>query len=110
MPDQMIEKRIHWAVEIIETIHSATPRDVVIEKRIRWAGLLICLGLIVQLLSLIWVHPLAFMGFLMVGCPLMLAGVLLYLDSLVPRSSRVSQNINTGSTAIHPPGEPAGSN
>lgn len=86
MPDSVIEKRTRWVVEIIETIHAPTSPDVVIEKRIRWAGLLICLGLVVQLLSLIWVHPLLFITFLVIGCPLMLAGVLLYLYSLVPRS------------------------
>jgi hypothetical protein len=58
-------------------------RDQVIEKRIRWAGVLICLGLAVQLLTLRWVHPLAFMTFLLVGCPLTAAGILLYLYSLV---------------------------
>jgi hypothetical protein len=109
MPDPIIEKRIRWAVEIIETIHSPTSPDVVIEKRIRWAGLLICLGLVVQLLSLIWVHPLSFMAFLVVGCPLMLGGVLLYLYSLVPRSA-VSHDQHVGSRVIHPPGGPAGSN
>lgn len=60
--------------------------DLVIEKRIRWAGLLICPGLAVQLLSLIWIHPMSFMAFLMVGCPLVLGGVLLYLYSLLPGS------------------------
>jgi hypothetical protein len=60
--------------------------ELVIEKRIRWAGLLICLGLAVQLLCLIRIRPLSFMAFLVVGCPLMLGGVLVYLSSLVPRS------------------------
>jgi len=59
--------------------------DQVIEKRIRWAGLLVCLGLGVQLMTLMWVHPLAFMTFLTIGCPLTVAGVLLYLYSLVAR-------------------------
>ena len=59
--------------------------DQAIEKRIRWAGLLICLGLGVQLMTLMWVHPLAFMAFLVVGCPLTGCGVLLYLYSLVAR-------------------------
>ena len=40
-------------------------------------------GLLVQLGSLLVVHPLAFAGFLMVGCPLLLAGIVLYLLSLV---------------------------
>jgi hypothetical protein len=56
-----------------------------IEKRIRWAGLLVVMGLLVQIVTLFWVHPLAFMTFLTVGCPLSLAGVLLYLYSLAAR-------------------------
>ena len=54
------------------------------ERRIRWASLLVGAGLVVQLASLLIVHPLAFVAFLMVGCPLMAAGVLLYLVSLLP--------------------------
>jgi hypothetical protein len=54
-----------------------------LEKHIRRAGLLICLGLIIQLVSLASVHPLSFMAFLVIGCPLMVAGVLLFLYSLV---------------------------
>jgi hypothetical protein len=54
-----------------------------IEKRIRRAALLICVGLIVQLLCLNRTYPLTFMTFLVVGCPLMLAGVVLFLYSLV---------------------------
>ncbi len=54
-----------------------------IERRIRWAGILIAAGLIVQMLTLLWTHPLAFVAFLLVGCPLVAAGVLLYLYSLV---------------------------
>jgi len=56
-----------------------------IERRIRWAGLLVVVGLLVQILTLTWVHPLAFMTFLMIGCPLSLAGVLFYLYSLAAR-------------------------
>jgi hypothetical protein len=55
----------------------------VIERRIKWASWLIGAGLLVQLASLLVVHPLAFVGFLMVGCPLMLAGIVLYLLSLI---------------------------
>jgi hypothetical protein len=53
------------------------------ERRIRWASRLVGAGLLVQLASLLTVHPLAFMAFLMIGCPLMAAGMLLYLFSLV---------------------------
>ena len=53
------------------------------EHRIRWASLLVGAGLLVQLGSLLIVHPLAFVAFLVVGCPLMAAGILLYLFSLL---------------------------
>jgi len=56
-----------------------------IEKRIRWAGLLVAAGLVVQLVTMSWAHPLAFMAFLLIGCTLMLAGVVLYLYSLAAK-------------------------
>ncbi|HSR09368.1 MAG TPA: hypothetical protein VLM42_19705 [Bryobacteraceae bacterium] len=55
----------------------------VTERKIRWASLLVGAGLLVQLASLLLVHPLAFVAFLMIGCPLMAAGIGLYLFSLV---------------------------
>jgi hypothetical protein len=54
-----------------------------IEKRVRLAALLICAGLLVQLITLVRIHPLAFMAFILISCPLVLAGVLLYLYSIV---------------------------
>jgi hypothetical protein len=59
---------------------SAPPK---IEKRVRLTALLVCAGLIVQLLTLLRIHPLAFMAFILISCPLVLAGVLLYLYSIV---------------------------
>jgi hypothetical protein len=56
---------------------------ITIERRIRWSGMLIVLGLLLQMLTLLWTHPLAFMCFLMLGCPLVVAGMLLFLYSLV---------------------------
>ncbi|HXJ92261.1 MAG TPA: hypothetical protein VMT20_05210 [Terriglobia bacterium] len=55
----------------------------VVEKRLRLAGLLICLGLLALLLSLIKVHPLSFVAFAMITCPLVLAGIVLFLYSIV---------------------------
>ncbi len=54
-----------------------------IEKRLRLAALLVCLGLLVQLITLVRIHPLAFMAFVLISCPLVVAGVLLYLYSIV---------------------------
>ena len=53
-----------------------------LEKRIRWCGVLVFVGIGILLLSLLWKHPLSFMAFLVLGCPLVLGGVLLYLYSL----------------------------
>ena len=56
------------------------------EKHVKRASLLVAAGLFVQLLSLLPVHPLAFVAFLLIGCPLMIAGIVLYLISLVTKS------------------------
>jgi len=53
------------------------------ERRIRWSGLLIAVGLLSQMLTLPLTHPLAFVGFIVLGCPLVAAGILLFLYSLV---------------------------
>jgi hypothetical protein len=54
-----------------------------IERRVRLAGLLVCVGLLIQVLTLVRIHPLAFVAFIMIGCPLVAAGLLLYLYSIV---------------------------
>jgi len=62
-----------------------------VEKRLRWAGLLIALGLLVQLLTFVRIHPLSFMAFAVIGCPLVLAGVVLYLYSIVSHQSSLPE-------------------
>ena len=54
-----------------------------IEQRIRRSGVLIAIGLIVELVSLLWNHPTAFFLFLGAGAVLMAAGILYYFYSLV---------------------------
>jgi len=56
-----------------------------LEKRLRLAGILILAGLVVELATLEWSHPTAFLFFLMLGGSLMVIGVLFYLYSLVSR-------------------------
>jgi hypothetical protein len=58
-----------------------------VERRIRWSGLLIVVGLVLQMLTLPWTHPLAFVCFLLVGCPLVAAGMLLFLYSIVSQET-----------------------
>ncbi len=53
-----------------------------IEKRIRLSGLLIIAGLTVELITLHWSHPTAFLFFLLLGGTLMAVGILIYLFSL----------------------------
>jgi hypothetical protein len=60
-----------------------------IERRIRMAALLVCLGLLVLLLTLVRIHPLAFVAFTVIGCPLVLAGIVLFLYSVVSHSPQV---------------------
>jgi len=52
-------------------------------SRLRTAGLLLMAGLIVELLSLFWTHPLAFMAFIGIGCVLMGIGIVIFLWMLL---------------------------
>ncbi len=58
-----------------------------IEKRIRLSGLLLIAGLLVELVTLNWSHPTAFLFFLLLGGLLMAAGIVTYLFSLVSAES-----------------------
>ncbi len=53
------------------------------EKHLRRAGILVTVGLIIQILSLIPLHPLAFIGFAGLAVPITAAGVIYFLLSLV---------------------------
>jgi hypothetical protein len=76
-------------------------QELVIERRIRWAAVLIGAGLLLQLLTLLRVHPLAFVAFLAVGCPLIGAGVGLYLWSLVAPRIDASGALHDTSSPQH---------
>ncbi len=54
-----------------------------IEGRLRIAGGLIIAGLLVELVTLLWSHPTAFLFFLLLGGTLMAAGILFFLYSLI---------------------------
>jgi hypothetical protein len=53
------------------------------ERKIRWASILTGAGLVIQLGTFLVVHPLAFIAFLGIGCPLVAAGIVLYLLALL---------------------------
>lgn len=58
-------------------------RTMGIQKFLRISSVLVILGLLVELVSLVWFHPLAFVLFAFVGAGLIGLGVLVYLASLV---------------------------
>jgi uncharacterized membrane protein len=57
-----------------------------IQLRLRVSGVLLVAGLLVELISLLWEKPLAFLLFAFCGGALLIAGMALYLYSLVPGS------------------------
>ena len=52
-------------------------------KRLQLSGVLVAVGLIVEVVTLYWAHPLAFLAFIVLGGTLVAAGMLLYLYSIV---------------------------
>jgi hypothetical protein len=58
-----------------------------IERSLRISGALLILGLAVEVISLLWEKPLAFLLFVGVAGLLTFAGILVYLYSLIPRAS-----------------------
>jgi hypothetical protein len=53
------------------------------EPLLRIASALIILGLLIEIISLIWIHPLAFVLFAFVGIMVIGLGILIYLASLI---------------------------
>ena len=56
-------------------------------RRLRISGGLIIAGLLVELLSLIRIHPLAFLSFMFIGGGLLIAGIVIFLVSIVDAPS-----------------------
>lgn len=52
-------------------------------KRLQLSGVLVATGLIVEVVTLYWAHPLAFVAFIVLGGTLVAGGMLLYLYSIV---------------------------
>jgi hypothetical protein len=57
------------------------------ERKLRLASLLVLLGIVIEALSFVRLHPLAFLGFLAFGGLAIAAGVVLYLLSLLDTDS-----------------------
>jgi len=73
--------------------------SVAMEKRLRIAAALVSAGLLVELITLFWAHPTAFLVFLILGGSLIVLGVLVYLLSLLkwtaPRAVETSREGNS---------------
>jgi hypothetical protein len=54
-----------------------------IERLLQVSSVLIILGLLVEIASLLWFHPLAFVLFVFISASLTSVGILIYLASLV---------------------------
>jgi hypothetical protein len=59
-----------------------TPVEDRMTRRLRLSGTLIIIGLVVEALSLVRIHPLAFLSFMFIGGGFFAAGILTYLYSL----------------------------
>ena len=56
------------------------------QRRLRMSGILIMLGLLVEALSLIRIHPIAFLSFMFVGGGFLVVGIVIYLLSIASPS------------------------
>lgn len=54
-----------------------------IDRMLQIASVLIIIGLLVEIASLLWFHPLAFVLFVFISASLTALGILVYLASLV---------------------------
>lgn len=62
-----------------------------LERRLRLAGILVIVGLLIEGICLLWAGPLAFIFLVAVGGFLCLAGIVVYLYSLVSAGEATPQ-------------------
>jgi hypothetical protein len=60
-----------------------TARANPVERRIQIAGIILIVGLLIEALCLVWARPISFVIFVAVGGLFLLAGVVVFLFSLV---------------------------
>ena len=56
-----------------------------LQERLRVSALLVMIGLVVELASLTWRHPTAFIFFAVVGGTAMMAGMIVFMWTIVSR-------------------------
>jgi len=67
-------------------------RAIGIHRFLQVSSTLIILGLLVEIVSLLWFHPLSFVLFIFVGVILMGLGIVVYLFSLVFAALPTAEN------------------
>jgi hypothetical protein len=67
-------------------------RAIGIQRFLQVSSSLVILGLLVEIVSLLWFHPLSFVLFIFVGVILMGLGIVVYLLSLVFAAFPAAQN------------------
>jgi len=58
-----------------------------VQRAMQFSGVLILVGLLTEIVTLVWEKPLAFLVFVGIGGGLVIAGILVYLYSLVAGGS-----------------------
>jgi hypothetical protein len=74
-----------------------------LERRLRAAGALLLAGLIVELVTLFWSDPAAFLLFMFLGGILMFLGIAIYLLALLPSGEPVNRQDDTQNPADRTP-------
>ena len=57
----------------------------VLHRRLKLSSILVSAGLLVEVMTLFWSHPLTFVAFIVLGGTLVGMGIVLYLYSIVSR-------------------------
>ena len=66
---------------------NCVPANPKMPRALRVSGLLLIIGLLIELISLHFNHPLSFLGFMFIGGAFIALGVLVYLWALVTLAS-----------------------
>ena len=66
---------------------NCAPANPKMSRALRVSGLLLIIGLLIELISLHFNHPLSFLGFMFIGGAFIALGVLVYLWALVTLAS-----------------------
>ena len=59
------------------------------ERKLQISSVLVMAGLLIELITLVWLHPFSFLSFIFLGGTLMAAGIIFYLFTLIsnPKAS-----------------------